>query len=540
MLLRRSFAAESGALLSTLHELRQAGLGASAVDDSSLRRGLERVIRLFPVYRTYVENLVAGPGDAVLLVQVRQRARRELEQEVSDCSAAHELDSSGQADIGENQRAIVDAITGWLAGDGPAPSGGSDARWEELKRDLIRGFQQLTPPLAAKSLEDTLLYRYGRLLSRNEVGSDPRQFSISIDEFHQRNAWRARHAQRTLLATATHDQKRGEDVRARLAVLSQMPERWLAFSRQWLDASRGRYPSDEMAGNQAERYMLLQTLVGTWPLDLSLADGDGLQRYAQRIMEWQTKALREAKQSSSWVRPDTRREEGMNRFIHEILVGRQSGSRRDIFQFVQEIAPAGVVNSLAQCVLRLTSPGVPDLYQGTEYWDFSLVDPDNRRAVDYEGRQTSLGRLKTNVDINALLSNWRSGSIKQYVIWRCLALRMKERQIFQDGNYLALKVEGAAESQVVAYLREFRGSCVLVVTPILCASGVPTLDGPGPIIAADYWKETKIVLPRTCFSTEWFNIFTGFRYFAEPDGSLSLADLLAGFPVAVLVGHPVN
>ena len=533
-LLTRQFASERRSLQDKLRCLCKADPEAKSWSDASVQYVLDLILRLFPVYRLYVENGVAGAGDKNRLAQLRQQCLLRLANNRRKPTRKAEP-APGKREVLGEERDILDAVIAWLGGADLKRGVELDDKWEKLKRNFIRGFQQLTPPLAAKSLEDTLFYRYGRLLSRNEVGSDPQCFAISSSEFHYRNVWRAAHRPRAMLCTATHDQKRGEDIRARLAVLSELADDWLAFSRRWLKASRDQFPS-EKGGSEAERYMLLQTLVGSWPLDLGLYNRAELADYAQRITRWQTKALREAKLSSSWLRPNNSREEGMDRFINELLLNPGSERLNDMFQFVQVIAPAGVVNSMSQSVLRCTSPGLPDLYQGTEFWDFSLVDPDNRRAVDYGQRSVSLDRLDTEVEIESLLADWRSGACKQFIVWRCLALRQRLPLTFQKGSYRIVATKGIKMQHVLSYLREYGDTCVLVVTPLKCAQGIIAGGGVRPLIPKRFWQNTKVVLPKELHARNWVDIFTGTKHDIQSGGSIPLSRMLSRFPVAVLVG----
>ena len=253
-------------------------------------------------------------------------------------------------------------------------------------------FQQLSAPTAAKSVEDTAFYRYGRLLSRNEVGSEPSQWCLSPTAFHAANKERQKRFPLALLATATHDHKRGEDTRARLAVLSEIPSEWEAALQRWtrLNAPLKR-DLDGPAPDAADEIMLYQTLIAAWPLDLAPDDAEGLAAFETRVAAWQEKALREAKRRTSWTVPDTDYEGACRSFLAGLLdAGRSVNMAGELASFAARIAPSGAINSLTQTLLRLTSPGVPDLYQGTEFWDFSLVDPDNRRPVDFPARKAGL------------------------------------------------------------------------------------------------------------------------------------------------------
>ncbi|KAA0890741.1 malto-oligosyltrehalose synthase [Pusillimonas sp. ANT_WB101] len=406
------------------------------------------------------------------------------------------------------------------------------------QREAVKRFQQLTPPLAAKSQEDTVFYRYGRLISRNEVGSDPDTIALSPSAFHSANVWRARHAPRSMLATATHDHKRGEDVRARLAVLSEIPAAWIQASRSWLHRPGLAFPltSKLQAG---ERYILFQTMVGAWPLDLSPDDHAGLLAYVQRLAQWRLKALREAKQSSDWLVPDRWYEQKAEDYLVSLVLDRSERPLiGDIGRFAASIAPSGVMNSLAQTLLRLTVPGVPDLYQGAEGWDLSLVDPDNRRPVDFTARSAMLALLDATTDLAQLLPEWRTGAIKQALIARVLGLRRKQPELFDVGGYLPLDVSGARKEHALAFLRTWRDQSVVVIVPRVCAEAVmarvPALPMPEPA----WWQDTAVTPPTQLKGARFADVLAGSAgkvlTGVDADGRLLLSDVLSALPVAVL------
>jgi (1->4)-alpha-D-glucan 1-alpha-D-glucosylmutase len=356
-------------------------------------------------------------------------------------------------------------------------------------------FQQLSAPTAAKSIEDTAFYRYGRLLSRNEVGSEPSQWAITVPAYHATARERRRHFPRALLATATHDHKRGEDTRARLAVLSEIPQEWQAAVARWtrLNAPAKREVDGIAAPDVADELMLYQTLVSAWPLDLSPDDTEGVARFRERVAGWLEKSLREAKRFSGWAAPNAPYEAASQELLGQCLdAARPAGIVREIAEFAGRIAPAGAVNGLAQTVLRLTSPGVPDLYQGCEFWDFSLVDPDNRRPVDVAARAAA---LDAGLEPAMLLANWRDGRVKQAVIARVLALRGRTPALFAEGSYLPLKVEGPAAKHVIAFGRVHEGRAALVAVGRLLAG--PLGSSPvGLTPPATTWTGTFLSLPR--------------------------------------------
>jgi (1->4)-alpha-D-glucan 1-alpha-D-glucosylmutase len=402
-----------------------------AITTPMLRRAIERLLWVFPVYRTY------GPDAPSSDEAIRQMARNRVEP----------LLPPGEA-------FVVDQILEWLAGSGPGD--------REARSEAVRRFQQLSAPIAAKAVEDTAFYRHATLLSRNDVGFDAGRLSLPIAAFHDRMKGRAERFPLAMLTTATHDHKRGEDVRARLAVLSAMPEDWRrqveAWRMQTLDLAEGVDPADW--------YMLIQTLVGAWP------DPDQLGDFAERIAAWQGKALREAKLRSSWEAPDTDYEARCNQLAKTLIDGDEGMAFREgMTVLLRRIGPAADANSLVQVALRYTVPGVPDCYQGTEFADLSLVDPDNRRPVDYRAREAAL----TDGD-----------APKQKLIADLLGLRRQHPDLFTHGTYHPLTVTGHGRDRVIAFERRHDDA---VLTCVFGLRLEPLMDDGGVID----WRDTAIV-----------------------------------------------
>jgi (1->4)-alpha-D-glucan 1-alpha-D-glucosylmutase len=375
----------------------------------AIARALREFLVQLPVYRVYFR---AGGRSA------------------EDTAVIEGTVAAARATLRSPDQAVLEQLGRWLLADAATAS-------PLLRRATIR-FEHLTPPLAAKSIEDTAFYRYGRLLSRNEVGSGGSAFALDVEDFHRLAERRAATFPHAMLAVSTHDHKRGADLRARLAVLSERPEQWAQTVARWraLNAAHRRpepAPTGEVAEAEAaedeatgaetpepaDELMLYQMLVGAWPPTLGAEDRDGLERWAERIAAWQQKALREAQRRSSWAQPDTDYEEACERFLRRILgldeavAGHEATFLQALAGFVGAIAPAGALNGLTQAALHLTTPGVPDLYQGCEQWDFSLVDPDNRRAVDFAAGaedRADPGALP------ALAAAWQDGAVKRALI----------------------------------------------------------------------------------------------------------------------------
>ena len=471
----------------------------------AITRALQALVVHFSVYRTYINAAGRSAADDEVFRRAMEGARN---------------------DLSEADWPVLESLQRWLGGDNwrTRPYGRSR---KLLKRACVR-FQQLTSPTAAKAVEDTAFYRYGALLSRNDVGFDAERFSAPAQVFHQTCAERLLHFPDTLLATATHDHKRGEDCRARLAVISEKSAdyaRCIARWRPMASTLRG-HREGPSAGDEL---LLYQILLSTWPLTLSPDDPHGLAHYNERVWQWQLKALREAKLDTQWAAPNEAYEQAVQAFIEQLLLHPQGAAlRAEIHAFSEQLAPAGALNSLVQCVLKLTTPGVPDLYQGTEFWDFSLVDPDNRRPVDFALRQQ---QLDIHAPAPALLDDWRSGAIKQAVIARTLAMRAEHPVLFARGRYQPLHVTGPHADRVLAFAREWQGQWAVVVAPRL---STPLLQNSAlPLINPREWADTRLELPFD--GTE--HKLNGF--FAHPvvtnNKAIRVSDALGSFPVNLMI-----
>jgi (1->4)-alpha-D-glucan 1-alpha-D-glucosylmutase len=516
LMLQRHFPVERRATVLALHAVARQSIDTRDVTASAIGRALDAVLLDFPVYRTYADDAGRGCADQALMEGVLQRAHDQLarQQDGSDAPLLAQLDA-------------------WLGGEPP----GRDA--SGLRRQAIRRFQQLTPPLAAKSLEDTTFYQYGRLLSANDVGSDPAMFGATPAAFLQWCAWRAEHAPHAMLTTATHDHKRGEDMRARLATISENPGYWEENVKRWdklLTADVD--PQDLPSGG--DRYMLYQTLVGAWPLLLALDDAPGVAALAERIAAWQTKSVRETKLRSSWFTPDEPYEAACQAFLDRLMQGAEGGGvLAQMVAYVQHLAPAGALNSYAATVLRLTTPGVPDLYQGCDGWDFSLVDPDNRRPVDFKGRRRDLDALALDTASAApagLLSDWRDGRLKQALIARLLAHRRDQPALYGDGDFTPLAVSGVRADHVLAFLRRGAGQSLVVIVPRLATQGIDhdTPTHPLPMVSPDFWGDTAVALPQDLARRPLWDLLARCDRHIPADGVLGLSEVLSVLPVAVL------
>ena len=405
---------------------------------------IREVMACFPVYRTYVtEDGQVSPEDEKVVLRAVSAARRK---------------NPGV------EKAVFDFLRNLLLlrlGEDLTP------QQRETHLRFVMKFQQCSGPVMAKGVEDTAFYIYNRLIALNEVGGNPGHFGIEAKDFHRLNAERLESCPHTLLATSTHDTKRSEDVRMRIAAISEFPDLWRQALRRWAKWNRNhrRKIGGEMAPSRNEEYLIYQTLLGAWPL--GEWDAESREDFKGRIQQYLTKALKEAKINSSWTEPNEEWEKAVSDFVEAVLDERRSGEfLADFVQFAEKIQAAGAMNSLTQTILKCTLPGVPDFYQGTELWDLSLVDPDNRRPVDYARRAELLREVKSSDPLD-LMGDWKSGRMKLFLIQRLLHLRHDHAQFFQKASYEAVEVEGSRARHVVAYRRAWEGKELLIVVPRL-------------------------------------------------------------------------
>jgi (1->4)-alpha-D-glucan 1-alpha-D-glucosylmutase len=479
-----------------------------------LLEALTALTASFPVYRTYVRDARPRPGDArAVRVAVRDARRR---------------------DGGLSPRALELVRRAVLVLSGPRLS----AKQRRMRLEFAQRWQQLTGPIMAKGVEDTAFYRFNRLIALNEVGCDPGSDGIAPRELHRALTERARRWPRAMTTLSTHDTKRGADARARILVLSELAGEWSARVERWREwnepfsARRGglRVPDPE------EEALLYQTLVGSWPLEQAERE-----TFRERLEGFLVKAAREAKLHTSWLRPDEEHERALVRFAGAILQQRRENRfLPDFLEFQERVARCGAVNSLAQTALALAAPGVFDLYQGCELWDLAMVDPDNRRPVDFGRRARLLAELREAEARGAsglaheLIDSWRDGRAKLHLLWKGLRLRREHRELFAGGSYVPLTVRGERREQAIAFLRRRGAAWALAAAPRCVALLV---EERAPRVRGDAWKEARIELPRTA-PREWTNVITGEVIAAEGSHgrALDLERLFADFPVALLAG----
>lgn len=400
--------------------------------------------------------------------------------------------------------------------------------------DFIRRFEQLTGPVMAKGFEDTLLYQYNLLVSQNEVGGFPHQFGIDTEDFHTFIKKRQHRWPHTMNATATHDTKRGEDLRTRLNVLSEIPDEWFRKTTAWsrLNEPLKRSHNGKRIPDRNDEYLIYQTLVGAMPFG-AVREED----FEKRVKAYIVKALRESKRNTRWISPDSKYETAAEEFIDGLTADTGSAFWQDFVSFQRKIAHCGLLNSLSQTLLKLTVPGVCDLYQGSELWDLSLVDPDNRRPVDYETRSAMLKTIigRSASDRNGLLKDLigspETGQIKLFLIHTLLQQRHLHPKLFAEGDYLPLRVEGQHARHLLAFSRRFRNTIAITVVPRLMMSLVEPNTMP---LGRDIWRDTRICLPENVPST-LNNPLTGTT--TDSSDSAYAGDLIEAFPVAFLHGR---
>ncbi len=519
LILKVSLGSELNVLATLLNRIALSNRHTCDFTLNSLRTALAEIIASFPVYRTYVNGKDVSAED-----------RRYVEQAVR---AGKRRSNAPDLSVFNFIRHVL-----LVEVNGTEP--------ETYKSAIVRfamKFQQVTAAVMAKGLEDTAFYRYNRLVSLNEVGGNPGKFGMTVEEFHRGNHERMANWPHSMLATSTHDSKRSEDVRARIDVLSEIPSVWRRKLGRWRDWNRSKKTSTEdfVAPSRNDEYLLYQTLVGSWPA--GGYDEKVWSEYANRIEQYMLKAGREAKEYTRWESPDSEYEQALSTFVRAILD--RTGTNpflEDFAEFHHRIRRIGAVNSLSQCLLKLTCPGVPDVYQGNELFEFALVDPDNRRPVDYDRRRQLLGKLCAEssagkIDFHTFSADPTNSSLKLYVTWKTLLVRNERRPLFDGGNYVPLRVTGDKAEHIVAFVREKEESQAIVAVPRLCA----TLLGEDfeSVCDENLWANTKIETLHSkanCFH----NAFTGECMPVERNGdqpSLAVSKIMRQFPVALLLSE---
>ena len=506
-LMRTMLSSELNALSRRLKRISEHGRSHD-FSIETLREALSELVAHFPVYRTYIRTGHICDAD-----------RRHLDLAVQE---AKEKSTGGDP-------RVFDFISDVVLRQGH----------EEIEADAFTSkFQQYTGPVMAKGMEDAALYIYNRLISLNEVGGEPEIFGVSVPEFHRLNVERLERWSYSMLSTSTHDTKRSEDVRARINVLSEIPGEWNERLITWskLNDPFRREVDGSMAPGRNDEYLLYQTLLGAWPP--GEPDGEEMEAFRKRVKEYMEKAMREAQVRTSWTDANEKYEDAVAGFV-DALLSESNPFLHEFLPFQRRVARIGALNSLSQSLIKLTAPGVPDLYQGNEIWDFSLVDPDNRRPVDFELRKRLLAHLSEfdPSDVRTLLDEgaWQDGRPKLYLIWKALRMRRESPELFNDGGYVALQTSGERGEHLVAFARRHGNEVAITVAPRRLAK---MMDVEGPLIPTpEAWEDTSILLPAELAGLTYSNVLIGERVVSEERNGkvlLSVGHLLRNFPVALL------
>ncbi len=495
---------------------------------NTLRIALREILAYFSVYRTYINEGCVSERDRQIVCHAAARAKR----------------SNPAADA-----AVFDFIRDVLLLERPP---NLDAAGRHERNLFVGRVQQVTSSVMAKGIEDTAFYRYFPLVSLNEVGGDPLRGVTTVDEFHRRNLARQINWPESLICSSTHDTKRSEDARARISVLSEIPQMWQKAVNRWTRINRRhrREVDGQPAPSRNDEFLFYQTLVGIWPL--VQPQKKELRELASRMADYMEKATREAKVHTSWINPDSEYDKAVREFVAAVLDdNRKNRFPGEFLRFHRRIVGWGLYSALSQTLLKLSSPGVPDIYQGQELWDFSLVDPDNRRPVDFADYRKILGRLRKSAGRSdrALLSLARRLAhnpfdlrIKLFVTWRMLQFRRLYSRLFQNGAYIPLDVEGTKAKHLCAFAWHWspaageESAVAIVIAPRLIAGLTPTasdVEMPLPPQGPDIWADTHILVDKLALSPPLKNLFTG-QVCEAKESRIAAADALLDFPVAVL------
>lgn len=538
LIMASSLASELNVLASALKDIAAADRLTRDFTLNALRRVLVETVACFPVYRTYVDGEGFSASDRDAIDFATDRARRRNPVMVSSLFLF--------------LRGVL------LATPAQAPEAAHAGAWLQARRTFTMKFQQFTAPVQAKGVEDTAFYRYPALLSLNEVGGDPGRFGHEPDAFHEGNRLRLEYRPLEMIATSTHDGKRGEDARARLNVLSEIPQIWRrsVFSWMRINARRRTLVDGATAPDRNDEYLYYQALLGSWPPEAADAPTpvEAPADFIPRIQQYMQKAIREAKQHTSWVNSNAAYEDAVIRFIDGTLRGRTAKAFLAQFvPFARQVARLGMVNGLAQLTLKLASPGLADFYQGSELWNFDLADPDNRRAVDYATRRAMLDALlpwierATALDsppdpgdvihlerhVDAWLHTWHDARIKMFITACGLRLRRRTPDLFLHGSYQALAVSGEHATRLVAFARTWGDQYLIVLVPRLTSERFTA----APLPVDGTWGDTALSLGAEHLGRPFRNVFTG-AVIEAPSGAssvtIAVAHILRTCPVALL------
>jgi len=503
LMVDNNFAGEFESLWKLAMQIGQAEDRESALPGAAAKSALRELLAAFPVYRTYGTREGLLPEDREMLDGVLEKVRTS-----PDAPDPHALAFLGRILIGDVEQAVAGRASAFRT-----------------------RFQQLTGPLMAKSVEDTLFYRCNMLLALNEVGAEPLPRRFALDRFHADMLTRLEREPDALSGTATHDTKRGEDTRARLYALSEAPDLWAQAVSRWREMNKTFVQAlgDGPAPEPEVEWMLYQALVGAWPADLQPGDTAGLEALEERFVAYAEKALREAKLRTNWGDSNEAYEKAVIGYARKLLSPENTTFLTDFAETLQPFIRAGLVNSLTQTILKLTAPGVPDIYQGSEAIDLSLVDPDNRREPDFGMLQEQLS--EKDAPRSACEQEWRSGWLKQHVIATLLRLRQEAPTLFRQGEYLPLSATGENKDNIVAFARVEADDALIVIAPRLVFAFQETL----PRSNSRRWAQTEIALPAKLAQRRYRDIYTG--QIIDPQERIGLPGVFGEHPFALLLAE---
>ncbi|MGD9849914.1 MAG: malto-oligosyltrehalose synthase [Nitrospirales bacterium] len=515
LIMSSSMSGEINALGHQLNVLSERNRRSRDFTLNSLIHAIREIIACFPVYRTYISPAADDPPLDRDRVYIRLAVARAKQR------------NPALSDL------VFDFIRDLLL---KSPQDLAALDWESL-RPFVLKFQQTTSPVTAKGVEDTAFYIYNRLTSLNEVGGEPQHFGISLDKFHQLMQDRANQWPHSLSATSTHDTKRSEDVRARLNVLSEIPKEWRQRLRLWsrLNKKAKRTLEEKAVPTANEEYLIYQTLLGIWPFTSHQEDTRSTS--LERMKTYILKALKEAKENSSWLNPDEIYESAVLSFLDQILdMSPNNKFLQDFLAFHDRIAPYGIYNSLGQVLLKITAPGIPDFYQGTEFWDFTLVDPDNRHPIDYATHQQRFYGLQTRLAeedrvtlLHDLLQSPEDGALKLVLTTETLKFRNAHPALFQQGTYQPLQVSGEQAPHICCYMRSYQNQHCLILFPRFL-TGLKFEPGHLPIGEA-VWGQTWLSMPSDLGIETWRNVFT------QQPLTLQKQSNMIGLPISMIFQH---
>ena len=526
MIMLVSMAGEMNALAHQLDRISEKNRWYRDFTLNGLTFALREVIACLPIYRTYVSQQ--------RLPSEQERAC--IRQAIAEARRRNPRSARAIFDFIE-QTLLLTNVQDFHEKDHPALI------------DFVMKVQQITGPVMAKGVEDTAFYIFNRLVSLNEVGGNPAKFGMSVEQFHQENLRRLQSWPHSLLATSTHDTKRGEDVRARINVLSEIPGEWKTALKRWtrLNAAKKTPVHGAMAPDSNDEYLFYQTLIGAWPAEPM--EASEMESFRERITAYMLKATKEAKVYTSWVNPDEEYDGAVRRFVCEVLTENNRNRFLKDFQTLQQrVAAYGWTNALAQLLLKLTCPGVPDIYQGSELWNLSLVDPDNRRSVDYDHRRALLSDLKQRLrlagqDLTALtrqlLGTPEDGRVKLYLTYQVMNYRRSHQDLFSKGAYTPLLAVGEKAGYVCSFIRALEEETVVIAVPRLVVG--LTRGHQEHLLDGGQWRDTSLVLPGDTTGRVFRNLLTGERVRADSQNgkpALPIAAVFQSFPVALLEQDP--